>query len=50
MLSHIWNLKYSTNEPNRYINIENRIVMAKGTSGESVMDWEFWVLDMNYYI
>ena len=29
MLSHIWNLKYGTNEPNRYINIENRIVIAK---------------------
>ena len=43
----MWNLKYGTCEPiykrNRLIDIENRLVVAKGEWGESGMDWEFGV-------
>ena len=42
----MWNLKYGTSEHiyknrNRLTEIENRLVVAKGETGGSGMDWEF---------
>ena len=35
---------------NRLIDIENRFVVAKGEGGGRGMDWEFGLVDTNYYI
>ena len=32
------------------MDIENRFVVAKGEVGGSGMDWEFVLVDVNYYI
>ena len=41
-ITYMWNLKYGTCEPiykrNRLIDIENRLVVAKGEEGGSGMD------------
>ena len=43
----MWNLKYGTRnlctKQNRFIDIENRLVVAKEKRRESGMDWEFEV-------
>ena len=51
----MWNLKYGTSQTylqnrNRLIDIENRLVVAKGEEGRSGMNYEFGLLDANYYI
>ena len=43
----MWNLKYDANfvlqNKNRLIDIENRLVVAKGEQGGGRMDWEFGI-------
>ena len=47
MISLMWNLKYGTNIPiyrtETFINMENRLLVAKGEGGGSGVDWEFGV-------
>ena len=44
-ITHIWNLKYGTNEPIHKTDsqTENRLVVAKWERERSGMDWELWV-------
>ena len=46
MISHIWKLKYGTNEliyeTETDSQTENRFVVAKGVRGRGGMDWVFW--------
>jgi len=51
----MWNPKYSTNEPiykteNRFIDIENRLVVAKGVGDGVGWTGSFRGVDTNYYI
>ena len=44
----MWNLKYHTNQrylrnKNRLIDIENRLVVAKGGGGRGGKEWEFGI-------
>ena len=43
----MWNLKYGTNEliyeTNRTMDIENRLVVAKGEGAGGGMEWEFGI-------
>jgi len=52
MIPHIWNLIYGTNEPfhtqNKIMDLENRLVVAKGGGSRSGMDWEYGLIDSNY--
>ena len=51
----MWDIKYGTNEPIYktkidFTDIENRHVVAKGRSVRNEMNWEFGLVDENYYI
>ena len=52
--TYMWSLKYGTNEPiyetNRFTDMENRLVVAKGEVGGSDMDGNLGLVDANYYI
>ena len=47
LISHMYNVKYETNElickTNRFTDIKNRFVIAKGAKGGEGKDWEFGV-------
>ena len=53
-ITYMWHLKYDTNKViysrNRFTVIENRLVFAQGERGRRGMDWEFGLVDANYYI
>ena len=49
----MWNLKYGANEPiykSETDSRQNRLVITKWEGRGNGMDWEFEVVDVNYYI
>ena len=54
MISHMYNLKYDTNEPtyetDRITDIENRLVVAKGEGAGGGMEWEVGLANVSFYI